>query len=73
MRDSQLTPADIYYQRAIAERTAAAIEALPLRRQQHERCARRWEEMARHVEDTSRRTEINEAEKRARSVSQSTT
>jgi hypothetical protein len=63
-----LPPADIYYQRAIAERAAAAIEALPLRRQQLERSAQRWEEMARQAEDTGRRAEINEAEKRAKSV-----
>lgn len=69
MRDYQLTLADIYHQRAIAERMAAAVEALPLRRQQLERSAQRWEQMARHIEDNSRITEINEAEKRARTAS----
>jgi hypothetical protein len=63
-----LTPADIYYQRAITERAAAAIEVLPLRKQQLERSAQRWEEMARQAKDTVRMARINEAEKRAKSL-----
>jgi thioredoxin-like negative regulator of GroEL len=67
-RDCSLTLAEIYTQRAIAERAAAAIEALPLRKQQLERSARRWEEMAQQAEDTERKAEINQAEKRAKSA-----
>ncbi|WP_257558224.1 hypothetical protein [Sphingobium sp. CFD-2] len=58
--------ADIYRQRSVDQRAAAAAEPLPLRRQQHERAAQRWETMAQEAANDARRAQINEAEKRAR-------
>jgi hypothetical protein len=60
-----VSAADIYYQNAASERLAASKQDLPNRRQQHERSAERWEDMARGAEETERRSRINEEEKRA--------
>lgn len=60
-----MSAADIFYQNAAAERRLALKQDLRHRREQHERSAERWEEMARAAEETDRRTAINEAEKRA--------
>ncbi|MGB3927514.1 MAG: hypothetical protein WBL20_00990 [Sphingobium sp.] len=64
-----MSAADFYHQQAAAERVAAQKEMLPQRRQQHERSAERWEEMARSAEETERRTAINEASRQARALS----
>lgn len=59
---------NFYNERAAAERIAAE-ESLPQRREQHVRCAERWEEMAQAAQETERRTAINEAGKRAKILS----
>ena len=64
-----MSAADFYHQQAAAERIAAQKETLPQRRQQHERSAERWDEMARSAEETERRTAVNEASRQARAVS----
>ncbi|MFT3967767.1 MAG: hypothetical protein QM690_17990 [Sphingobium sp.] len=63
-----MSAATLYRQNAAAQRAAAGKESLPRRRQQHERSAERWEEMARAAEETERRTAINDVQKRARNA-----
>jgi len=63
--------AEQYHEMAIVARAAAASEALPRRRSQHEQSAERWEEMARLAEDTADRKIINEAARRANPYGQS--
>jgi hypothetical protein len=64
-----LSTPNFYNERAAAERIAAEQESLPQRREQHVRCAERWEEMAQAAQETERRTAINEADKRAKILS----
>ena len=48
-----------YREQAVLARAKADAEALPRRRQQHQICAERWEEMALQAEELEQRTKAN--------------
>ena len=55
-----------YREQAALARAQADAEPLPQRRQQHQICAERWEEMALRAEELEQRTEVNAQERRER-------
>jgi DNA-binding transcriptional regulator YhcF (GntR family) len=58
-----MTTIETYLANAAAQRAAAEKTNLPNRREMHERSAVTWETMARAVEDTQGRAEVNRAAK----------